>query len=293
MLGALLTATARVLPSACRALCVEPDDRPCPLPPQPAIVASPATSTTVSARRDANLRPEYRRSEGPPRLATAVFAWRRPQDHCPRPGPGEALQAGGDPIAVRLEPRRSSQPRCVRGDAAVWIALERDTFGTHSDVRAHAHEPSATVTRVMIQPGTTCHQSSHDHLRQSSSVQVSPHCVGFLHTPVPAARRSTGSASARQNRGRPGGCANAQNRTECFVPLLDYVRLHDHDPVVPTTVPSPIWRALGLPGQASRHSIAPKPGKPSASAAAPVRSQSRPGMYGPRSITGTRMARSP
>ena len=40
----------------------------------------------------------------------------------------------------------------------------------------------------MIQPGTTCHQSSHDHLRQTSSVQASPHCVGFLHTPV--SRRS-------------------------------------------------------------------------------------------------------
>ena len=45
--------------------------------------------------------------------------------------------------------------------------------------------------------------------------------------------------------------------------------------------------------RASRHLIGPSPGKRSASAVAPVRSHTRPGMYGPRSITRTSIARLP
>ena len=42
---------------------------------------------------------------------------------------------------------------------------------------------------------------------------------------------------------------------------------------------------------ASDHWIGPRPGNPSAAAVAPVRSHSRPAMYGPLSITGTVMLR--
>jgi alpha,alpha-trehalose phosphorylase len=45
--------------------------------------------------------------------------------------------------------------------------------------------------------------------------------------------------------------------------------------------------------QPIRHLIGPSPGKCSAWAVAPVRSHTRPAMYGPRSSTGTRIARPP